>query len=318
MATTTTRPAHVIKNDIRNVLDRMQIQYRDIRGGFECIHAPSIDLTSVQKDGPRTAGQSNRQESSMFSNDASAASTIRRGVVRKASKLSFATVRKKEKSKEHDHSSAAPPMTPASAVSPPVAVAKGDEKELPSRPSVSAAEPNGQDRGTGEARLASPSGGSSSFFNVPSPKKQANADTDAADEATNGTHAKDPSGGKGSSSPTKVAEASEPAENDVPVELEAASVAVPAEPLSSQEPVTPTKASSTTPTRDKFLPPIPKDFVQALPPPSPTPVAKTNVQQTAGDPFQNTGASELVVRFEIMIVKVRLEFKRSAIEAHCY
>lgn len=305
VATTTTRPANVIKNDIRNVLDRMQIQYREIKGGFECIHAPSIDLASVQIEGPsRAAGQSSRQEPPSFSNDTSAASTIRRGVVRKASKLSFAAVRKKEKSREQEPSSATP-MTPASAVPPSVVVTKGEEKELPSRPSVSAVEPSDQTPvAAAENKLASPSGGSSSFFNVPSPSAQQHPNADAADEATNGTHhAKEPSVGKGSVPPSKIVEESGPVENDLPVELEAASVAVPAEPVITQEPTTPTKASSsTTPTRDKFLPPIPQDFAQV----PPTPVAKTNGQRPADDPFEHTGASELVVRFEIMIVKVPL------------
>ncbi|CUA72721.1 hypothetical protein RSOLAG22IIIB_10256 [Rhizoctonia solani] len=47
VATTSTKPAHVIKADIKRVLDRMQVQHREIRGGFECIHVPSIDLSSL-------------------------------------------------------------------------------------------------------------------------------------------------------------------------------------------------------------------------------------------------------------------------------
>ncbi|QRV96009.1 Serine/threonine-protein kinase [Ceratobasidium sp. AG-Ba] len=47
VATTSTKPANVIKADVKRVLDRMQVQYREIRGGFECIHVPSIDLTSI-------------------------------------------------------------------------------------------------------------------------------------------------------------------------------------------------------------------------------------------------------------------------------
>ncbi|EEB87227.1 hypothetical protein MPER_15510, partial [Moniliophthora perniciosa FA553] len=44
VATTSTKPPPLIKADIRRVLDRMQVQYREVKGGFECIHIPSIDI----------------------------------------------------------------------------------------------------------------------------------------------------------------------------------------------------------------------------------------------------------------------------------
>lgn len=47
VATTSTKSASVIRTDVRRVLDRMQVQYREIKGGFECIHLPSIDLSSI-------------------------------------------------------------------------------------------------------------------------------------------------------------------------------------------------------------------------------------------------------------------------------
>ena len=68
VATTSTKPAHVIKADVKRVLDRMQVQHREIRGGFECIHVPSIDLTSLA---PTADGEP------------------RRSVVRKGSRISF-------------------------------------------------------------------------------------------------------------------------------------------------------------------------------------------------------------------------------------
>jgi serine/threonine protein kinase KIN1/2 len=34
--------------DIRRVLDRMQVQYRETKTGFDCIHLPSIDISSLQ------------------------------------------------------------------------------------------------------------------------------------------------------------------------------------------------------------------------------------------------------------------------------
>ncbi|KAG9083342.1 serine/threonine-protein kinase KIN2 [Ceratobasidium sp. 370] len=75
VATTSTKPAHVIKADVKRVLDRMQVQYREIRGGFECIHVPSIDLTSVV--------------SAEHANASGGESAPRRSVVRKGSRLSF-------------------------------------------------------------------------------------------------------------------------------------------------------------------------------------------------------------------------------------
>ncbi|CAE6440343.1 unnamed protein product [Rhizoctonia solani] len=70
VATTSTKPANVIKADIKRVLDRMQVQHREIRGGFECIHVPSIDLSSLSAP---PAGEE----------------APRRSVVRKGSRLSF-------------------------------------------------------------------------------------------------------------------------------------------------------------------------------------------------------------------------------------
>jgi len=46
VATTSTKSPSTLRNDIRQVLDRMQIRYRETRTGFDCIHMPSIDLSS--------------------------------------------------------------------------------------------------------------------------------------------------------------------------------------------------------------------------------------------------------------------------------
>ncbi|EDR06003.1 uncharacterized protein LACBIDRAFT_251514 [Laccaria bicolor S238N-H82] len=62
VATTSTKPPPVIKADIRTVLDRMQVQYRENKSGFECIHLPSIDLSSVE--GPVSRGHGHQQQSS--------------------------------------------------------------------------------------------------------------------------------------------------------------------------------------------------------------------------------------------------------------
>ena len=94
----------MIKADIRRVLDRMQVQYRDMKGGFECIHLPSIDMTSVETS--TNKGSQHVQASSTFaSGDTSSmipVSSSRRSIVRKASKLSFSL--KRDKGKEKDHS----------------------------------------------------------------------------------------------------------------------------------------------------------------------------------------------------------------------
>lgn len=47
VSTTSTKPAAVLTKDISNVLDLIGIKHRPIRGGFECVHVPSIDLNSI-------------------------------------------------------------------------------------------------------------------------------------------------------------------------------------------------------------------------------------------------------------------------------
>ncbi|PVG02349.1 Pkinase-domain-containing protein [Serendipita vermifera] len=307
VATTTTRPASVIKNDIRNVLDRMQIHYREIRGGFECIHAPSIDLSSIAPGTPKQSGLG----SALNSQDVSAASTIRRGVVRKASKLSFATVRRRDKHKDVEpHSTVA--STPAASIPPSSTVSKSGTKDLPHKPSTPAPVAS-YPPVTASSKLVSPSTGSSSFFNVPSPSAQPiTSETTEATEATetvvNGDeHRKDTSldKGKAPSVRTHNTEGDTLAqETDAPTDVERTSVEIPIK----EEETTPTSptaaATSTTPVKDKFLPPIPKDFVDTAPL-SPS-GREEDHQAKINQLFELSGTSNLVVRFEIMIVKVPL------------
>ncbi|KZT01973.1 Pkinase-domain-containing protein [Laetiporus sulphureus 93-53] len=84
VATTSTKPPSVIKADIRRVLDRMQVQYRETRTGFECIHLPSIDVSSVQP--PPPSERQHRKRGSAGSNETD---TTKRSIVRKTSKMSF-------------------------------------------------------------------------------------------------------------------------------------------------------------------------------------------------------------------------------------
>jgi len=139
VATTSTKPPPVIKADIRRVLDRMQVQYRENKSGFECIHLPSIDLSSVES--PVTRGHGHQQQTSTGTSGSDNATVHHRpSIVKKASKLSFGM--KREKGKERDVSGEKE---------------KEKEKEIPSRPS-----------GGGTTLAATASSGSSSFFNVPS------------------------------------------------------------------------------------------------------------------------------------------------------
>ncbi|KIY68622.1 Pkinase-domain-containing protein [Cylindrobasidium torrendii FP15055 ss-10] len=94
VATTTSKPPAQIKKDVRLVLDRMQIQYRETKIGFECIHMPSIDISSVEH---APAPSRHQQQSSAGSGEPS---TPRQSLVKKASKLSF--VKKRDRSMDKD------------------------------------------------------------------------------------------------------------------------------------------------------------------------------------------------------------------------
>jgi hypothetical protein len=91
VATTSTKAPSVIKEDIKRVLDRMQVQYREIRGGFDCIHLPSIDINSVQPG--------HHQQMSSGSTEPP---HHRTSIVKKASKLSFGVKRDKGKDRDKD------------------------------------------------------------------------------------------------------------------------------------------------------------------------------------------------------------------------
>ncbi|SCV68416.1 BQ2448_537 [Microbotryum intermedium] len=45
--TTTTKSVATIRTDLIRVLDRLGVQHRDVKSGFECAHVPSIDLSTV-------------------------------------------------------------------------------------------------------------------------------------------------------------------------------------------------------------------------------------------------------------------------------
>jgi serine/threonine protein kinase KIN1/2 len=108
----------------------MQVQYRETKAGFECIHMPSIDLTSVVE--PQSAqSRGHRKQGSTGSNETDG---TRKSIARKSSKLSFGRRSKNGADRE--------------------SIRDGKEKELPSRPSG------------GTVLSMTPSSASSSFFHV--------------------------------------------------------------------------------------------------------------------------------------------------------
>jgi serine/threonine protein kinase KIN1/2 len=145
VATTSTKAPAVLKADIRRVLDRMQVQYRETKTGFDCIHLPSIDISSLQdpQGTPTPSPRKHRKQGSAGSGDSGG--TTRR-IVRKASKLSFGMGRKDKD------------RTGEASVNGSTHKEKEKEKDLPGRPSGS---------GGGPASFGpTQSSGSSSFFNV--------------------------------------------------------------------------------------------------------------------------------------------------------
>lgn len=143
----------MLKADIKKVLDRMQVQYRETRGGFECIHVPSIDISSVPESAQVQARSSHHRRTA--SNDSNETGITPRSLVKKASKMSFGM-----KSKERERESIKEKEQEAPL-----------EKELPHRPSM------------GTALSATPSSGSSSFFNVSSNAHTIMADSSRHNEA---------------------------------------------------------------------------------------------------------------------------------------
>ena len=61
VSTTSNKPLPVIRMDIVRVLKQLGVQYSEIKGGFSCRHAPSIDLNRVVENGPPSPEQSSYQ-----------------------------------------------------------------------------------------------------------------------------------------------------------------------------------------------------------------------------------------------------------------
>ena len=52
VATTSTKPVYKMRSDLLRVLDQIGISHEEIKGGFYCVHRPSIALDSVQEPTP--------------------------------------------------------------------------------------------------------------------------------------------------------------------------------------------------------------------------------------------------------------------------
>src|SRR6202011_2668756 len=52
VVTTSTKPVQKMRSDLIRVLDQFGISHEEIKGGFFCVHRPSIDLDSVHEPSP--------------------------------------------------------------------------------------------------------------------------------------------------------------------------------------------------------------------------------------------------------------------------
>ncbi|GAA6000382.1 uncharacterized protein JCM10292_001486 [Rhodotorula paludigena] len=71
VSTTTTKPIGQLRTDLVKVLDRLGVQHRDVKNGFECAHVPSIDLSSFggasgSKEGKTVRGTLKRRASKLL------------------------------------------------------------------------------------------------------------------------------------------------------------------------------------------------------------------------------------------------------------
>jgi hypothetical protein len=56
VSTTSSKPLPMIRSDIIRVLTQLGVQYTEIKGGFSCKHAPSIDMNKSQDANPQSPG----------------------------------------------------------------------------------------------------------------------------------------------------------------------------------------------------------------------------------------------------------------------
>ncbi|KXN91351.1 Protein kinase kin1 [Leucoagaricus sp. SymC.cos] len=269
VATTSSKSPVVIKADIRRVLDRMQVQYREMRSGFECIHSPSIDLASVAHPGDTLLGVGTK------GGPGGVEVQGRPSIVKKASKLSFGMKRgdkgkdreRERERREEEKSQVESTITTTGIVT---ASPQHQPQQIQGRPSAG-------------GLTATPSSGSSSFFNVSS-NQTVVASTVGAPPVSSldaqQQHLKESSAG-------------------------------------SDQGSIPPRSYSPVSNKSKVLPPIPRDFATTStatgattatamsgavgPPRSPSPLPSGEVGREV---FESIAKNSLSVRFEINIVKV--------------
>ncbi|UTT96995.1 hypothetical protein NDA17_003603 [Ustilago hordei] len=103
--TTSTKPRTVIHASLVKVLDRIGVQYREIRGGYECVHLPSLDFSGSDSLGKGNARLPLEMMAAAAAAEAEAAAAERsptseensRQPKRKPSRLSFVSGRSKDK-----------------------------------------------------------------------------------------------------------------------------------------------------------------------------------------------------------------------------
>ncbi|KAJ9627654.1 Serine/threonine-protein kinase [Taxawa tesnikishii (nom. ined.)] len=66
VSTTSSKPLPIIRTDIIRVLRQLGVEYREIKGGFSCRHAPSIDMQKAEEAETRPQ-QSNHRRKISFS-----------------------------------------------------------------------------------------------------------------------------------------------------------------------------------------------------------------------------------------------------------
>ncbi|KAJ1020186.1 hypothetical protein NDA16_004466 [Ustilago loliicola] len=103
--TTSTKPRTVIHASLVKVLDRIGVQYREIRGGYECVHLPSLDFSGSDSMGKGNARLPLEMMAAAAAAEAEAAAAEpsptseenSRQPKRKPSRLSFVSGRSKDK-----------------------------------------------------------------------------------------------------------------------------------------------------------------------------------------------------------------------------
>lgn len=97
VSTTSSKPLQVIRADIVRVLKELGVEYYEIKGGFSCRHAPSIDLNPASEKSPASPGQ-----------QSTGAGSHRR-------KISFGGFMDRDKDREEFREQQKSPQTPRSA-----------------------------------------------------------------------------------------------------------------------------------------------------------------------------------------------------------